>query len=74
MIKLDPKNGKVTILRLMRMKIENFKDFRCQTNKITSFERFEVDTVGCNLKAKFALLNYPNHICKIYKRIRWLND
>jgi hypothetical protein len=41
---------------------------------ISSFERFEVDGIGCNLKAQFALLNYPNHICKIYKRIRWLNE
>ena len=29
--KLDPSNAKITVLRLMRMKIENFNDFRMKT-------------------------------------------
>ena len=27
--------------------------------------------VGCFVKAEFPLINYKNHICKIYKRFRW---
>lgn len=39
-IKLDPNNAKVTVLRLMRMKINNFNDFRIFKNKYGAFERY----------------------------------
>jgi hypothetical protein len=51
MVKLDPTSGMVTVLSLMRMKIDNSKDFSCEMNKEIECERFVIDQIGCNMKA-----------------------
>jgi hypothetical protein len=29
---------------------------------------------GCVLKKEFRMINYPGHLCKVYRRIRWEDD
>jgi hypothetical protein len=30
--------------------------------------------MGCNKKLEFMLRNYKNHQCRVYKRIRWVDE
>ena len=54
-LELDLKTGRIKSLKLLRIMIKPKP----------------APEIGCFVKAEFPLINYKNHICRIYKRFRW---
>jgi len=70
---IHPETSMIAEVRLLRMKIEIQKLLEDKRNDVSLPEIMTCE-MGCVLKHEFMLQNYPGHLCKVYRRIRYLDE
>jgi hypothetical protein len=70
---VDEETGDVSTLKLLRLKLDLLWALPMWKNTYAPPEQVPIDRIGCNLKLQFLLQRYPNHLCKVYKRLRYTN-
>lgn len=70
-VNVDETTGLIDALKLVRLQVKLKWALPMVKNSYQLPLQVPIDKIGCNLKLQFLLRKYPNHLCKVYKRLRY---